>query len=380
LISAYLEHHSTVCAIGRLAASRGIPLLVGGSVFNLDGPAQAWCRIPGVTAVIGAECDLSIPGIVRTALDGADLLKFPGVTLPTGEESPAASPLRDLDAVPVPDFSDFPWDRYPSRVIPLMTGRGCQWRNCRFCNDIVTASGLSYRSRSVESVLNEMREQSHRLATKNFLFLDIKLNSHPRVFRGIIDGVQRYVPDAQWIGTVHVDRRRDNGLSKQDLRAAAKAGMRRVSFGLESGSQRLLDSMQKGCDVEMNEEFIRNAYAAGLSVRCTMIQGYPGETAEDLELSADFLKRNRRYIDRLRMSKFSAPEGTPIYFDLRDRPYLHPDTRVVRLEPQRGGLRYINSDQGCRAYRRAKARLLDEVYEINRREVRSAARMFDGMM
>lgn len=380
LLSAYLEHYRTVRAIGEIAAARGVPMLIGGSVFNLDGPADTWRHLPGVTAIVGAECDLSIAAIARTALERGDLLQFPGVTLPDGTRSEPAAPQRDLDQIAVPDFSDFPWDRYRARVIPLMTGRGCQWGRCKFCSDVVTASGLSYRTRSVGSVLDEMREQSLRLSTKNFLFLDIKLNSNPGMFRGIIEGVQRHVPGAQWIGTVHVDGRRDNGLSKQDLTAAARAGMRRVSFGLESGSQTLLDSMVKGCDIGANEEFLRNAHGAGLSVRCTMIQGYPGETAEDLDVSASFLRRNRHFIDRLRLSKFSVPEGTPIYYELRDRPELNPEARVARLEPRDGRLRCTNHSFSGRAYRNAKARLLREVHEINRREVAPAARMFDGMM
>ena len=271
LVSAYLDHMQTLRAIGRMTSARGVPLLIGGSVFNLEGPATTWRLIPGVTAVVGAECDLSIAEIVHTALNGGDLLAFPGVSLPDGRRSAPALPLRELDQVRVPDFSDFPWERYPTRVVPLMTGRGCQWGKCVFCGDVVTASGLSYRTRSSESVLAEMREQSRRLATRSFIFLDIKLNSHPRVFRGIVEGVQSAVPGAEWIGTVHVDQRRDNGLSHEDLRSAAKAGMRRVSFGLESGSQALLDAMDKGCRIEMNEAFVRNAHAAGISVRCTMI-------------------------------------------------------------------------------------------------------------
>ena len=224
LVSAYLDHMQTLRAIGRMTSARGVPLLIGGSVFNLEGPATTWRLIPGVTAVVGAECDLSIAEIVHTALNGGDLLAFPGVSLPDGRRSAPALPLRELDQVRVPDFSDFPWERYPTRVVPLMTGRGCQWGKCVFCSDVVTASGLSYRTRSSESVLAEMREQSRRLATRSFIFLDIKLNSHPRVFRGIVEGVQSAVPGAEWIGTVHVDQRRDNGLSHEDLDRLPRPG------------------------------------------------------------------------------------------------------------------------------------------------------------
>lgn len=380
LLSAYTQHLDIVREIGAMAARRRIPLLVGGAVFNQPEVAAAWCRLPGITAIVGAECDLTIGAIVQTAVAGGDLLAFDGVTLPDGRSSPPARPLHALDAAPLPDFSDFPWDRYPHRVIPLMTGRGCQWRKCVFCSDVVTASGLGYRSRSVESVLHEMREQSRRHSTEKFLFLDIKLNSNPAMFRGIIEGVQRFVPGAEWIGTIHVDQRKDNGLSRRDLRAAAVAGMRRISFGLESGSQRLLDAMDKGCTIEGNAAFVRNASEAGLSVRCTMMQGFPGETAEDLDLSSAFLERHAAHIDRIRLSRFSAPAGTPVYARKKSDALYHPEMRVTQWDDLQGHARYVNAEQSSRSYRRAKARLLSIIYDINRREIRSAARAFDGMM
>lgn len=380
LLSAYLQHFSTIKAIGKLAEQAGIPLIVGGPAFSQASTIEAWVSLPGLTALVGGEVDISLPKLLKTLLSGGCIRGFPGVVMPDGTSAAPAPPFRDLDASPVPDFTDFPWDRYPVKIIPLMASRGCQWNKCNFCSDIVSVSGRTFRARSVESVLHEMREQSNRHATKNFLFLDLKLNSNPALFRGIIENAQRTVRGAEWIGTVHVDLRRDNGLSRADLKAAAKSGMRRVSFGLETGSQRLLDAMDKGCSVEANSEFIRNAHEAGISVRCTMFKGYPGETAEDLERTATFLKVHMDYIDRVRFNEFSILAGTPIYDEL-----LSPNSRLTMLQPERrdarnGKIWYQSAEGGDRHYRRAKAKVLDLVYQINRRQIRSAARAFDGLM
>jgi len=380
LLSAYLQHHPTVAALGRLAQRRGIPLLLGGPMFNIDDASRSWLTVPGLTAIVGAEVDMSLPGIVEAACAGDDLLAFDGVTLPDGRQSRKAAPLRGLDAGPVPDFTDFPWDRYRVRIIPLMTGRGCQWNRCNFCSDIISVSGRTFRTRSVDNVMHEMREQARRHQTTNFLFLDLKLNSNPAMFRGIIENVQRNVRGAQWIGTVHVDQRRDNGLSRADLRAAVSAGMRRISFGLETGSQRLLDAMDKGCSVEANSEFIRNASEAGLSVRCTMFKGYPGETADDLELTADFLERHAPFLDRVRFNDFSIPTGTPIARMVAEAPDLYPNVRLAGFDRRDARVRYVNVDGHGGAYRKAKARVLRAVYAINRRRIRSSAQAFDGLM
>jgi radical SAM superfamily enzyme YgiQ (UPF0313 family) len=380
LLSAYLQHYHTVYRLGLLAKARGIPLVLGGPVFNHRITAEAWRTIPGLTAIIGAEVDLDLPKIISTVIQGGDLLQFGGVTLPDGRFSSAAAPMRKLDRVPVPDFTDFPWDRYRMRVLPIMTGRGCQWAKCTFCSDVVSVNGRTFRTRSVESIMHEVRELSRRHDSTNFIFLDLKLNSSPAVFRGIVENIQRNAPGAQWIGTVHVDQRSDNGLSRRDLREAVTAGMRRVSFGLESGSQELLDRMAKGCTVEANSEFIRNAHEAGLSVRCTMFKGYPGERANDLEQTADFLESHINFIDRIRFNELAILEGTPIYESLRKNPRTFPELKVLRSDNRHAKLRHDNVTAANKAYRKALKRVLESVFAINRRPVRSSASVFDGLM
>ncbi len=379
LLSAYLQHFHTVQEIGKLCAGANVPILLGGGMFNLEDVTDAWRSLPGLAAIVGAEVDRDIPALVETLCDGGDLTRFAGVTLPDGRRGPKAPPLRQLDQTPVPDYTDFPWDRYPVRIVPLMTGRGCQWDKCLFCSDVISVSGRTFRTRSVQNVLLEMQEQSRRHATTNFLFLDLKLNSYPDMIRGIASEIQGYVQGAEWVGTVHVDLRADNGLSRRDLALAVAGGMRRISFGLESGSQRLLDLMVKGSNVERNSQFIREAHEAGLSVRCSMFKGFPGETADDMEATARFLEDHVPYLDRVRFNEFSLLQDTPIYDAVVGRQSL-PGMEVTRLTARRGRAEYRSAGAGDAAYRRAKARALRAVFEINRREIRPAARQFDGLM
>lgn len=380
LLSAYLQHFQTVGKIGQLAKARGVPVLLGGPMFNIPNTAKAWSALPGLTAVVGAESDTSIADMVETLCAGGDLLRFPGVVLPDGRRSPKAPPLRPLDDTPMADFTDFPWDRYPVRIVPIMTGRGCQWNRCTFCSDIISTSGRSFRTRSVQNVLAEMQEQSRRHNTNNFLFLDLKLNSYPEMLRGIAAEIQDYVPGAEWVGTVHVDLRRDNGLGRDDLKAAVKAGMRRISFGLESGSQRILDAMDKGASVERNAQFIREAHAVGLSVRCTMFKGYPGETAEDMAATAQFLEDHIDMLDRVRFNEFNLLEDTPIYREMVASNQAVQKLQVRQFDHWAARAHYLNPETGDKAYRREKARALRAVYEINRRPLRAQARQFDGLM
>lgn len=380
LLSAYLQHFETVRAIGMIAEARGVPMLLGGPMFNIPDIATAWLDLPGLSGVVGAEADLSLPAMVETLCAGGDLRQFPGVTLPDGTHGTGAAPLRGLDRLPIPDFSDFPWQRYPNRIIPVMTGRGCQWAKCRFCSDVLSVSGRSFRTRSLARVLEELREQAARHDTRNFLFLDLKLNSYPDMLRGLAESIRQHVPGAEWIGTVHVDTRRDNGLSPADLRLAASGGMRRVSFGLESGSQRLLDIMHKGSTVEGNSAFIRAAHEAGLSIRCTMFKGYPGETAEDMAATVRFLENHAPYLDRVRFNRFSLQHATPVYDDVLAASD-HGQGLILRgTDNRHARIHHRNPVGADRAYRRAKARALSIVHAINRKPLRNEARQFDGLM
>ena len=386
LISAYLQHFNSVAAIAGLAQAKGVPVLLGGPMFNLPEVADSWHKIAGVSAVVGAEIDRDLPEMVDALCRKGDLLAFPGVVLPDGRRSGVARPMRHLDQTPMPDFTDFPWDRYPGRIVPMMTGRGCQWDKCLFCSDVISVSGRTFRTRSVENVLLEMQEQARRHETTNFLFLDLKLNSWPGMIRGIAKGIGRVVQGAEWIGTVHVDERADNGLSRADLAAAAEGGMRRISFGLESGSQRLLDAMRKGSSVERNAAFIRDAHAAGLSIRCTMFKGFPGETAADMEATAQFLEEHALLLDRVRFNAFTLHTGTPIWTAVTQKAAVTENAgadsglSVTRLDHRRARGEYRATEARTPAYRRAKARALDIVYQINRRPLRDTARQFDGLM
>jgi len=380
LISAYLYHYNSVREMAKLAKARGIPVIVGGPMFNLEETAEEWRKLDGITAVVGAESDLVVAEIVETACEGGDLTQFPGVTTSDGRKGEGATPLRFLDQTPIPDYSDFPWDRYPVRILPILTDRGCQWDRCLFCSDVISASGRTFRTRTLETVLLEMQELSRRHGSTDFAFIDLKLNSWPEMMRGLGENIQRYVQGAEWVGTVHVDQRTDNGLSYKDLQTAVKGGMRRVSFGLESGSQRLLDSMDKGTSVEMNSEFIRNAYQAGLSVRASMFRGFPGETVEDMRQTADFLEKHEKYMDRIRFVEFKLSPGTPIYDEVVNRSDLAKAVNMGRVDNRRSRVNFWSTQGQGRAYRKEKYRALASVYRINQRHLRETARQFDGVM
>ncbi len=380
LVSTYTDSYDLCVDIAEAARRAGVPVLLGGPAFNQPRIATEWTSIPGVAAVVGGEVENSIADMVRDALAGRDLARHAGVFLPDGRTGAAAPPLRGLDDIPHPDYDDFPWHLYPHKIVPVLTGRGCGWARCTFCADIVTANGRAYRSRQPSLVLDEVEQQSRRYGTKNFTFLDIKLNSNLTAWRAITNELPQRVPGAKWICAVHVGLDGPNGLSPEELHSASRAGLSRVTFGLESGSQRMLDAMDKGTKVETNAAFLQHAHEAGISVRCTMIQGYPGEDAGDLEQTADFLEKNSPALDRVRMNRFNALVGTRFSKDYEKDPAQYPGLSDLQWEYRhaRSQYRYLPAEK--ETYRRAMRRVLRAVHAINRKPLKETAREFDGVM
>jgi hypothetical protein len=379
LVSAYLMYREVVEAIAARCASRAIPVGLGGPYFAQPEVIDAWRSIPGVSAVLGGEGEPYVTRFVHGLVGRAALETLPGVSTANVRKG-AAPPLADLDALPFADYSDFPWSRYPNRLIPLVTGRGCGWGRCTFCSDVTSSMGRGFRSRSAARVLSEAAHHAVRHETSCFVFTDLKLNSDVETWGALVDGMQRAVPGARWVAAVHADRRADNGLSASRLKAAAAAGMVRLTTGLESGSQRILDSMQKGADVSRIEAMIHDAWEAGISVRITMIVGYPGEEPEDVEASARFLERNGRYVGRVLLNRFSMITGTRIQRRLR-RGIAHRDTLQDLVADSISATwphRYAGAQ--ARSYRRALWRLLGETHRINRRALHLSATAFEGVM
>lgn len=378
LISAYTMYFEICQEIAKLCAAQNIPLMVGGNSFVVEEVAKRWHAVEGITAVYAGEPEPILFEIVQKLVAQEDISDYPGVFNPGKNEGRVAQPLEHLDQVPFPDFSDFPWNSYPNRIVPVMTGRGCEWGLCTFCSDVVTSAGRKYRSRSLENVLQEVAFQREQFNVNLFVFLDLKLNSDLKVWYGLAEQLPKIAPDIKWTASVHVDSRSDNGLSKEALKKAAAAGLARITCGLESGSPKVLSSMVKGVKLKRMAEFIKGAHEAAISVRLTCIIGDPAEQAEDIDLTTEFIREHSQYIERVTLNRFATMPGTPAEAMLKETPNKYPQIKLRDLDVDNAIIPHHNERFSKKDNLIAVYKLLKVVNKINQKPLLERATEFEG--
>lgn len=382
LISAYTMYYKVCREICDIAKSKKIPVVIGGPYFNQTEIAEKWLKIPGLSAVFGGEPENNLLDIVTRFVDGKHTGEIPGLSIPGRISRTKASPLTDLDSLPFPDYSDFAWDLYPIRIIPMMTGRGCGWGVCTFCSDVVTAAGRTFRTRGLENVLDEMRYQSKRHETNIFTFLDLKLNSNLPVWHGLAHNARSAVPDCIWTASLHANANAtgDDGLSAKDLKEARSGGLVRLTTGLESASLKTLNAMGKGTTPEVLSQFIRYASEADISVRLTVLVGFPGEDANDVRATALFLDQHYHYVDRVVLNRLAIQLGTPLHQRIFSKPEKFPQISELKINLDMAMYDHVNRVFFDKEHRRAMFQLLSTVHKINRKPRLNASEIFEGVM
>lgn len=367
LISTYTENHSIFKKVSSLLYRKGIPIMIGGPGFNEKSSISKFLKLPGVTCIVGTEVDDYIGDMLDDYFAQGAFAAYPGVYEEEPLEDPDKYVFKKMNSLPLPDYSDFPWEKYPHKVIPYMTARGCSWAKCNFCTDVHYVNGRSFRSVNSEKIIDDLSVLSKSIGTNVVNFLDIKLNSDVRVWNDLIDRLPKIIAQPIWFCSVHVDNRENNGLDINTLKSAHAAGLTRISFGLETGSQRLLNDMKKGTTVEKLERFVQDVYSVGISLRATMFLNYPDENANDLKATLEFLKRNHHCFDRIRIGKFKAFPMAPIYDLLKNDKNIKLDSSDI-------------VQNKTRLYRIYKTKILKLIHHINKRGLNESARVYDGVM
>jgi radical SAM superfamily enzyme YgiQ (UPF0313 family) len=231
-------------------------------------------------------------------------------------KTPARPVLRKLDELPFPAWDLVDRERYRqiwlqhhgSFSMNMVTTRGCPF-HCNWCAKPIW--GQVYNSRSPENVVAEMRWLKEHFQPDHIWFMDDIMGIRDRwieQFADLLDEQDAHIPFKSL-------NRADLLLRGNTIPALARAGADTIWIGAESGSQKILDAMDKGTQVEQIYEATRRMKAHGIRVAFFLQFGYPGETRADIELT---LKMVRDLLpDDIGISVSYPLPGTPFYERVR---------------------------------------------------------------
>ena len=281
----------------QLSRATGATVLVNGS--DASDHALEYLR-QGFHSVLLGEAEETSLELVKHLLAGrdADSSSISGLAYlrsSTGEfmRTQRRALMRNLDALPFParDLVDVEqyrtaWESNHAHFsLNIVASRGCPYR-CNWCAKPIY--GDSFAMRSPRSVAEEMRQLKHEYGATHLWFADDIFGLRAPWVRDLADEVARLDAVIPFKMQSRVDL-----MTAENVRALRRAGCAEAWLGAESGSQTILDAMDKGTRVEQIAKARGNLRKEGIRA-CYFLQfGYPGETWTDIQKTVELVRETR---------------------------------------------------------------------------------------
>ena len=319
LIDSVAEKKSEAQVLAELSAAKPITLIIaaGTATFAADAEFVQRCRaaIPGLRTIVVGTHATALPGqalaigaydwvvtgepeltcleIVQSLLAGTPGDSIAGTSLMVNgkpRHNPARHLVTDLDSLPPPARDLYlARARYSppfvttGRFDVILTGRGCPF-NCIYCST-GAYYGRTYRAHSVNRVLSELWEMK-RLGVQSWGFWDDTFTLNKKRVQEICRRMINEKLGIKWMCMGRVDR-----VDEETVRTMKAAGCYEIIFGVESGVQHVLDTMQKDITVEQ----IRAAFAVcrkvDVEASAFFMFGNLGESEADMKATIEFAKQ-----------------------------------------------------------------------------------------
>lgn len=276
-------------------------LLIAGGYHASIYPESVLGAHPLLTAVFKGESEVSLPKFLDVTEGGAfapsDLREVPGIAFRDEAgaiEATLPAPLiEDLDTLPFPDYDLIPdfFERFRPAVTRhyfrtpqayFLTGRGCPY-SCHFCGRLILGRKIRQNSPDYTVALIQHARQRHHI--RSMLFADEFFTVNKKTMRALTTLLHKHdLNTIDWSCNGRV-----NVMDEDYARMLSQAGCRQIGFGIESGSQKVLDLLNKNDTVEAQAKALQAAVTGGIEAYGSFIIGSPGETRETLEETRRFV-------------------------------------------------------------------------------------------
>lgn len=280
---------------------------------------QLYLEKCGLDAVILGEGEITAAQLAQAVLSGEEWRSVPGIAY-MGEDGPEFSPQRrlidDLDSLPHPAWELFPVENYVLSMdhrqktqphMEVVASRGCPY-SCVYCYHIY---GRKVRRRSPESIVSEIEELVERYNIEYTGFPDDLFTSDREFVLETCRLIRQRLPRIQWscIGRVNL-------VDPEMLQEMRRAGCDWISYGIESGSDRMLRRMKRKVTSQQCLRGIRITREAGIHAEGSFIIGMFGETEETVRETVEFCEKADMTAPMLYVTPYP---GTEIFRQAVDR-------------------------------------------------------------
>jgi len=222
--------------------------------------------------------------------------------------------ISDIDTLPFPNRSGIDISKYQEAwkkhhnldAISVSTMRGCPY-TCRWCSRAVY--GLTYRRRSPEKVVEELQKIKDEYNPDTIWFVDDVFTISHKWLSGFNEELKRNNLKIKYECITRADR-----MNEDVIKTMKETGCFRVWIGAESGSQRIIDAMDRRVKVEQVREMIQLAKKHDIETGTFIMLGYPGETEKDIEQTITHLKKSNP--DHFTITVAYPIKGTEFYEEI----------------------------------------------------------------
>lgn len=284
-----IDHARKAASLAK-SASKDCVVILGGTLISAD--PNALLAFEDVDFGVYGEADLTFSEILKAVEGKKPVEGMEGVIWRENGSVKFLKPkvIIDLDHVPMPARHLLKMEIYrPSpanfRRVPattIMTSRGCPYQ-CIFCSR--PTEGTAFRAHSAERVVEEIGHLVTKYGIKDIQIFDDTFSLIPSRVEKICKGIIEKKLDVGWNCMTRVDK-----INPELLALMRKAGCYEIGFGIESGSDRILQFIKKATTTDLIRKGVKMTKDAGIDVRGFFMIGFPTETKEEILQTIKFAK------------------------------------------------------------------------------------------
>jgi len=268
---------------------QNIKIVLGGPHVNIY--PQETLNFPEVDFLVLGEGEEPIKDLLDNLNQTENLYKLKGIAFKDGDKIINPGPrelIQDLDSLPFPARHLVPNQKYSSvlsennPVTTMFSSRGCPFR-CLFCNR--AHLGKVFRARSAKNVVDEMEECKKMGIGEIFIYDDTFTIDRQRIL-DVCSEIKKRNLAINWDIRARVDT-----VDQETLKKMKKAGCQRIHYGVEAGTQKILNVLRKGITLEQAETAFSLSKKIGIQTLAYFMIGSPRETKKDILQTIKFAKK-----------------------------------------------------------------------------------------